>query len=73
MTVNVGSTDRIIRLVLGVVLILAPFVSGLTLFANPVWTWVAVGIGAVLVVVALLRFCPLYVLLGISTADKAPR
>lgn len=73
MHVNVGSADRIVRIVLGVILIAAPFLSGLALFANPLLIWGAVGVGAVLVLTALVRFCPLYTLFGLSTCKVSPR
>ena len=71
MRINVGTPDRIARIVVGAVLILLPFLSGLALFANPVWLWASVVVGAVLIVTALVRFCPLYAILGLSTR-KAP-
>lgn len=71
MRINVGTPDRIARIVVGAVLVLLPFLSGLALFANPVWLWASVIVGAVLIVTALVRFCPLYAILGLSTR-KAP-
>ena len=67
MKINVGTPDRIARIVIGAVLVLLPFVSGLALFANPLWLWASVVIGVVLIVTALVRFCPLYAILGLST------
>lgn len=67
MTVNIGSTARLLRVIAGIVLALLPFLSGLALFANPVWTWVSVIVGLVLIATGLLRFCPAYTLLGIRT------
>ena len=66
MTVNVGNLDRILRAVLGVVLILAPFVSGAAVFQG--WLmWVSVIVGAVMLFTAATRFCILYQVLGIKT------
>lgn len=73
MRINVGSADRIVRVLLGVILIAAPFVSGLALFANPLLMWGAVGVGAVLVLTAAVRFCPLYALFGLSTCKVSVR
>lgn len=73
MRVNVGSADRIVRIVLGVILIAAPFLSGLSLFANPLLFWGAVAVGAVLVLTAAVRFCPLYTIFGLSTCKVSPR
>lgn len=67
MAKNVGSTDKIIRLIVGVLLIVLPFVSGLSVFASTAATLVAIVIGAVLVGTALFNFCPLYRVLGIHT------
>ena len=55
---NVGGIDRIIRVVLGVLLILAT-----TLGFIGVWGW----IGAVPLMTGLLRSCPLYKLFGLNT------
>ena len=55
---NVGGIDRILRVVLGLVLI------GLTLSgAIGVWGW----IGIVPLATAAMGFCPLYTVLGFST------
>lgn len=67
MRINVGAPDQLARIVIGAVLVLLPFVSGLALFANPLWLWASVAIGAVLIITALVRFCPLYAILGLST------
>jgi len=67
MRFNVGSPDRIARTVIGAVLLALPLLSGLALFANPLWFWTSIIVGAVLIVTALVRFCPLYAILGLST------
>ena len=63
MTVNVGSADRLIRIVLGLILVLMPFVTN----AGPILTYGAPIVGVVLIVTALFRFCPAYRLFGIRT------
>jgi predicted phage tail protein len=68
MRVNVGTPDRWLRLIAGLVLIALPFFTGWALFANPVWNWVMVVIGAVLVATGVLRFCPAYCMLNLSTS-----
>jgi len=60
-TTNVGSADRIFRIVLGLVLIALVFVGPKT-----VWGW----IGAVPLVTGFLRTCPLYSLFGVSTCNS---
>lgn len=67
MRFNVGTPDRIARIVVGAVLVLLPYLSGLAVFANPFWLGASVAVGAVLIVTALVRFCPLYAILGLST------
>jgi hypothetical protein len=58
MKANVGSTDRILRILVGLVLI------GLTLTGNiGLWGW----IGVVPLATALVGWCPLYTMLGINS------
>ncbi len=64
MTINVGTLDRTLRVIAGVILI--------TLAAMQVigwWGW----IGIVPLLTGLFRFCPLYTVLGIKTCptDKS--
>jgi len=70
MNANVGSADRIARLILGVVLILAPFLTKLALWQNATVHWGVVVIGVVFIATALFRFCPLYRLIGASTCKS---
>jgi len=58
---NVGSLDRLARIVLGIVLIALVFVGPKT-----PWGWV----GIVPLVTGLLRTCPLYTLIGLNTCPK---
>jgi hypothetical protein len=58
MTCNVGKTDRIIRIVVGVVLIAVAVV-----FAQP-WAY----IGIIPLVTGVVKFCPLYTLLKVNTS-----
>lgn len=67
MTANVGNLDRIVRLVLGVVLIAAALFSGLTFFDGNIVKYGAVVVGLVLVVTGMMRTCPAYSILGIRT------
>jgi hypothetical protein len=67
MTVNVGRFDRIIRLIVGLALIAAPFLTGMPLFQGTVGTTLAFGVGLILVGTSALKFCPLYRILGIQT------
>jgi hypothetical protein len=58
MLANVGGIDRILRIVVGLVLIALVFVGPQT---N--WGW----IGIIPLVTGLFRFCPAYTLLGFSS------
>lgn len=63
MKTNVGGIDRILRIVVGLVLI------GLTLAGViGVWGW----IGVVPLATGFLRSCPLYSIVGINTCPVAP-
>lgn len=58
MKVNVGGTDRLLRVIAGLVLI------GLTLMGIiGVWGW----LGLILLATGIFSFCPAYGLLGIKT------
>jgi hypothetical protein len=63
---NVGTIDRVIRTLAGAALLAVGFLGGL---ASP-WTFVAMGVGAVLLLTAIIGFCPPYALLGINTCGK---
>jgi len=67
MSVNVGTFDRVLRLVIGALLVIAPFATNIGMFQGQTATVVSVVIGAVLVVTAVARVCPLYSLLGMRT------
>ena len=67
MTVNLGAIDRAIRIILGLVLLAAPFVSGLAIFASSRATTVAMIAGVVMLATSAMRFCPIYRILGIRT------
>lgn len=73
MKFNVGTPDRIARLVIGAVLVLLPLLPGIALFANPLWFWASLVVGVVLIGTALVRFCPLYSILGLSTCKVPSR
>lgn len=67
MTANVGSIDRTLRIVLGILLIGMPFMSGAAMFASTTATVVSVVVGFVLIGTSAMKFCPLYRVLGIQT------
>jgi len=68
-TANVGTPDRIIRLILGAILIAVPFFGGAAITGS--WlAWAAPIVGVVLAATAFLAFCPIYRVLGLSTRRK---
>jgi len=70
MTANVGTLDRILRLVFGLLLVIAPFATQIAVFQGQVATIMSVVVGAVLVLTALVRVCPPYSLLGMRTRSS---
>ena len=63
MTANMGKLDRMLRIVVGVVLI--AFALG-TIAPGTGWNWVG-WIGVVPILTALLGTCPMYSMVGCST------
>lgn len=62
MTFNVGSTDRIIRAILGIGIIVFAVLSHGSI------RWVGI-VGAVLLITAIVRYCPAYSIVGINTCS----
>jgi len=60
---NIGSTDRWIRIVVGLVLLALIFII------KGDWRWLGL-IGIVPLATAFLNYCPLYSLFGINTNKK---
>lgn len=67
MVQNVGKVDRILRLVLGLILIVVPFVSEMAVFQTAGFKYGAVAVGVIFVVTSFFRFCPLYRVFGMNT------
>ncbi|MEO0384825.1 MAG: DUF2892 domain-containing protein [Pseudomonadota bacterium] len=67
MSINVGNIDRAIRGLVGLFLIIAPFLRLFGLAASGTVSYAMIAIGLVLIGTALFRFCPAYRLLGLST------
>lgn len=63
MTPNVGSTDRILRAVAGVILLLLVLTGTIAGTGG----WIAGIVGAVMLATAGMRFCPAYRLIGVNT------
>ena len=68
MTANMGTADRLIRLIAGLALVILPFATTMSIWSNPAVKYIAVIVGVVFVLTSLIRFCPLYTLLGIKTS-----
>lgn len=67
MTANVGNSDRILRAILGLILIFAPLLNLPAIWSSAALAYGSMAVGLVLVVTALVRFCPLYRIIGLST------
>lgn len=63
MKANVGTVDRIARIILGLAVI------AFGLYDESSWRWIGLA-GPVLMVTALFRFCPAYWLLRIKTVMR---
>ena len=62
---NVGSVDRVVRWVIGLLLLSMIF------WVNGPWRWIGL-IGFVPLLTGSINWCPLYSTLGISTSKKSP-
>jgi hypothetical protein len=60
---NVGSADKVIRFILGAAIILIGFIFK---------SWWGV-VGVIVILTAVLNFCPLYALIGFSTKPKVEK
>ena len=60
MEINIGSTERLLRIIAGVV------ITGLGLYFQSWWG----VIGLVPLLTGLFRFCPLYKMLGMNTCKR---
>lgn len=68
---NVGSIDRVVRLIAGGALIALPFITQMSLWENPAFRFGLPIVGAVLLITALVSSCPIYQLTGLSTRKSA--
>ena len=66
MLANIGTPDRIVRIIVGLLLVVWFF-----FVPHGLWPWVGLIVGLVLLVTAAMNFCPLYRIFGISTRGKA--
>jgi hypothetical protein len=68
MRANVGVSDRVLRIVVGVLLVAYAIPVG---FPSTGWNWVG-WIGVIPILTAVFGICPLYSLLGISSCPTTP-
>jgi hypothetical protein len=66
---NVGWADRVVRFVVGLLLIAFAIPLG---FPQTGWNWVG-WIGVVPLLTATFAYCPAYVLFGVSTCSAKPQ
>jgi uncharacterized membrane protein YdbT with pleckstrin-like domain len=64
MNTNIGPLDRAIRVIIGVALIAYAIPYG---FPETGWNWIG-WIGVIPLITALIGFCPLYRMIGMSTS-----
>jgi len=65
MNINVGTIDRVVRIVVGVLLIAFAIPVG---FPSTGWNWIG-WIGVVPIITAAVGYCPAYSVLGLSTCS----
>jgi hypothetical protein len=63
---NVGNTDRFVRVMFGIILLIL-FMSGA--IENNLIQWVVLGVSLILIITAFATFCPLYALIGKNTCE----
>jgi len=66
MQVNMGTVDRVIRIVVGIVLLYA----GAAGMISGILMYLAILFGLILLVTSVVGYCPLYSVLKTSTAPK---
>ena len=66
MKCNVGTLDRIIRAILGIILLVLPFLVAL----GAAIKWLLIIVGIILLFTAAVGFCPLYLPFGINTCRR---
>lgn len=62
---NVGTVDRVIRAIIGIILVAAYF-----MYPDMAYKLVALIVGLILLVTAVLSSCPLYAIFGIKTCKN---
>ena len=65
MNANMGTVDRIIRGVLGLIFVALAVFGQMTGF----WSWLVPLVGVVLLFTSSIKFCPAYKLIGLKTCS----
>lgn len=63
---NMGSKDRMVRLVLAAALLILHFTGMITGTLG----WVALIVAAIFILTSFVRFCPIYAIVGANTCEK---
>jgi len=63
---NVGNTDRFVRVMFGIILLIL-FMSNA--IKDSMWNWIILGVSSILIVTAFATFCPLYAIIGKNTCE----
>jgi len=69
MKINVGRLDQFLRISISLILIYIGFIDD-NIIHDPLSSNILGTIGVLFIIVALVRFCPLYTLTGINTCHK---
>jgi len=64
---NVGTIDRVFRIVVGGIIIASAIVVELPVFENELYKYGALAVGLILVTTSVIKFCPIYRIFGIRT------
>ena len=67
MIMNIGETDRVLRIAAGMLITMLALFSKVPLFEGTLLMNAALVIGVVLIGTALIKFCPLYYVLNMRT------
>lgn len=70
MTANIGTVDRVLRVLIGIALLALAFGGFVPALATGAPKWIAVAAGVVMLATAGMRFCLLYRILGIRTCQR---
>lgn len=70
MQLNVGSTDRMVRIILGAILIALPLLGIVSSLSSTLGVIMLI-VGAVFVITGFVSFCPLYRIIGASTKSES--